>query len=65
MSRRQPFQMGDVDTIITEEALRQAYGVEVKIICTQEGEERLKTCVPLLEQCSLRERREAPWSVSA
>ncbi|SHH97368.1 iron complex transport system ATP-binding protein [Sporobacter termitidis DSM 10068] len=42
--------LGGVDEIVTEENLRQAYGVDVKITQTQnENGELVKACVPMLD----------------
>lgn len=40
---------GTVDEIVTEENLRKAYGVEVRITTTvTEAGEKIRSCVPLL-----------------
>ena len=52
MCRNKPFLVGPVQDIVTEETLRNAYGISVKIayINTPEQETKtVKTCVPLLE----------------
>jgi iron complex transport system ATP-binding protein len=49
MQKNNNFIVGDVDAVITEENLRSAYGINVKITETlNEQGENIKSCVPLL-----------------
>ncbi|MBC3797686.1 ABC transporter ATP-binding protein [Acetobacterium tundrae] len=49
MHRNGDIIIGEVDDVVTEENLRLAYGVEVKITSVQrEDGQRIKTCVPML-----------------
>jgi ABC-type cobalamin/Fe3+-siderophores transport systems, ATPase components len=40
--------IGEAEDVVTEENLRSAYGVDVRIISTQVGGIRLKSCLPVL-----------------
>lgn len=59
MCREEPFHMGPVEEIVTEESLRKAYGVEVRIIRTRDCGGIVQTCVPLLRSVDSGERRES------
>lgn len=49
LDKNNKFMIGTPDDIVTEENLRNAYGVNVKIINTAlEGENKIKSCVPLI-----------------
>lgn len=49
MSRTRPFQVGHADAIITEETLREAYGVSVRIASIEDSQAGIiKTCLPRL-----------------
>jgi len=49
LQRNNIFTVGSVDEVITEENLRLAYGVEVKIISTVNDEgDLMKSCIPML-----------------
>lgn len=49
MSRERPFQVGDADAMLTEEALRGAYGVGVRIAAIEDPQAgTIKACLPLL-----------------
>ncbi|MEL7623908.1 MAG: ABC transporter ATP-binding protein [Clostridiales bacterium] len=50
MCRDQPFRMGSAEEIITEDSLKQAYGVQVRIATVPDEEYGpLKTCLPILQ----------------
>ncbi len=52
MSRTEPFKVDDVDTIVTESALKDAYNIPVKITSIEVPEHpdgAVTTCVPLLK----------------
>lgn len=49
LQRNNKFNVGDVDEIITEDKLRETYGVDVKIISTVNNKGAvIKSCVPIL-----------------
>lgn len=49
MQKNNDFKVGKVDEIVTEENLKAAYGINVKIIDTQIDKDKiLKSCIPLL-----------------
>ena len=52
MSRDIPFRVGRVEEIVTEQTLGHAYGIQVRILTTQEDSCDIKTCVPLLKNIS-------------
>lgn len=52
MSRTEPFQVGPVHSIVTEETLQKAYGIPVKVASLEVPEHpdgEVTTCVPLLK----------------
>ncbi|MCI1945713.1 ABC transporter ATP-binding protein [Clostridium luticellarii] len=49
MQKNNIFNVGDVNDVVTEENLKSAYGVDVKIISTVNNQgQPIKTCIPLL-----------------
>lgn len=50
MSKNEPFHVGVVEEIVTEETLRRAYGIDVHIFRANLKGRMIKTCVPLLEK---------------
>lgn len=49
MQKNNIFNIGTVDEVVTEENLKRAYGVEVKITSVLNGKgEKIKTCVPII-----------------
>lgn len=51
MQKNQPFSIGSVDEIVTEENLKSAYGINVKITSTADSRGNIiKTCVPFIEE---------------
>ena len=42
-----PFRVGAVEEVLTEPALREAYGIDVRILRRQDGGWTIKTCVPV------------------
>lgn len=54
MRRDEPFVVGSAEHIITEASLRQAYGVQVRIVSVNDEQHGvLKTCLPILRACCL------------
>lgn len=49
MQKNKPFQSGTADEIVTEENLKSAYGINVKITSLDYNGEKIKSCVPLLD----------------
>ncbi|MGB8452829.1 MAG: ABC transporter ATP-binding protein [Anaerocolumna sp.] len=51
LQKNHNFKVGNVDEIVTEENLKSAYGINVKIIDTKLDHNKiLKSCIPLLEE---------------
>ncbi|SFR67843.1 ABC transporter ATP-binding protein [Anaeromicropila populeti] len=51
MQKNKCFKVGDVNEIVTEDNLKEAYGISVKIIDTKIGKNKiLKSCIPILEE---------------
>lgn len=46
------FRVGAVEEVLTEPALREAYGIDVRILRRQEGRWTIKTCVPVPRESS-------------
>lgn len=50
MQKSRDFKIGNANQIVTEENLKEAYGISVKIISTTDGNgQTVKSCVPLLD----------------